>query len=98
MLPTFGEDERRAPFGAQSPDESFAPRSGYVLVPATQPSFCLRCVASRPPKPLANVVQARQRIERTRRETRAAIDAAEAEFRKAIQDARGRLPPLAAGA
>jgi len=45
-------------------------------------------VASRPPKPLANVVQARQRIERTRRETRAAIDAAEAEVRKAIQDAR----------
>jgi len=40
------------------------------------------------PQAVSERLQARQRIERTRLETRAAIDAAEAEFRKAIQDAR----------
>ena len=50
--------------------------------------FWLRCVTPRAPKPLANVVQARKRIEDTRLETRAAIDAAEASFRQAIRDAR----------
>jgi len=58
------------------------------MIQGARRSFWLRCVAPRPPQPLANVVQARQRIERTRLETRAAIDAAEAEFRQAIQAAR----------
>jgi DNA-directed RNA polymerase specialized sigma24 family protein len=40
------------------------------------------------PKPLADVAQARQQIERTRHEARVALEAAEANFRQAIRDAR----------
>jgi DNA-directed RNA polymerase sigma subunit (sigma70/sigma32) len=40
------------------------------------------------PKPLADVVQARKRIERARLEARTAVEASEASFRQSIREAR----------